>query len=91
MLILVRGRDAAAEGDGAAGDAAESGTGPLLPGERLLQLVWDAMVLLYGKEDLLNIRNVERFKREIKVRFVGGCCGVFTRSHAQTRWCLVFV
>ncbi|GFN98616.1 fuzzy-like protein [Plakobranchus ocellatus] len=61
VLILVHGRDACAEGEGP-GEG-----GALLPGGRLLDLVWDAMVLLYGKEDLLNIRNVERFKREIKI------------------------
>ncbi|GFR89540.1 protein fuzzy homolog [Elysia marginata] len=82
VLILVHGRDAAAEGDGGGGgggggSSADSADGEgqyggqLLPGERLLQLVWDSMVLLYGKEDLVNIRNVERFKKEIKVRVVG--------------------
>ncbi|XP_012944707.1 protein fuzzy homolog [Aplysia californica] len=35
--------------------------------ERLLDRTWAAMVLLYGLEELRQIRNVERFKREIKV------------------------
>ena len=34
----------------------------------LLDLVFHSMVLLYGEDDLLKIKNVERFKREIKVR-----------------------
>ncbi|KAK3581473.1 hypothetical protein CHS0354_031799 [Potamilus streckersoni] len=33
----------------------------------LLSQVCDAMVLLYGLEDLANIKNIERFKREIKI------------------------
>ena len=33
----------------------------------ILTLVFDAMVLLCGQEDLVNIKNVERFKKEIKV------------------------
>ena len=33
----------------------------------LLDLVFQAMVLVYGLEDTTNIKNIERFKREIKV------------------------
>ena len=33
----------------------------------LLDLIFNAMVLLYGLEDATNIKHVERFKREIKV------------------------
>jgi hypothetical protein len=32
-----------------------------------LDLIFDALVFLYGLEDLMNIQNVEKFKREIKV------------------------
>ena len=35
---------------------------------RLLENVWNAMLLLFGQEELTNIKNLERFKREIKVR-----------------------
>lgn len=34
---------------------------------RLLDYVFQSMVLLYGLDDLTNIKNIERFKREIKV------------------------
>ena len=34
---------------------------------RLLDLVFHAMVMVYGLDDIINIKNVERFKREIKV------------------------
>ncbi|CAH1785473.1 unnamed protein product [Owenia fusiformis] len=34
-----------------------------------MELLFQAMVLLYGLEDLMNIKNNERFKREIKVCF----------------------
>ena len=33
----------------------------------ILTLVFDAMVLLCGQDELVNIKNVERFKKEIKV------------------------
>ncbi|KAL8580681.1 hypothetical protein ACOMHN_004723 [Nucella lapillus] len=36
---------------------------------RLLENVWSAMVLLFGQDDLTNIKNLERFKRDVK-------CGV---------------
>ncbi len=32
-----------------------------------LDLLFDALVFLYGLEDLINIQSVEKFKREIKV------------------------
>ena len=35
--------------------------------ERVLDCAFQAMVLLYGQHDLVNIKNLERFKREIKV------------------------
>ena len=38
---------------------------------RLLDYVFQCMVLVYGLEDLTNIKNIERFKKEIKV-----CCSV---------------
>jgi hypothetical protein len=34
---------------------------------KLLDNVIQAMVLVYGLDDLINIKNVERFKKEIKV------------------------
>ncbi|KAK7488783.1 hypothetical protein BaRGS_00019918 [Batillaria attramentaria] len=36
---------------------------------RLLDNVWSAMVLLFGQDELTNIKNLERFKRDIKVCF----------------------
>ncbi|KAK2088942.1 hypothetical protein P7K49_034849 [Saguinus oedipus] len=36
--------------------------------ERLLQMVFGAMVLLVGLEELTNIRNVERLKKDLRVR-----------------------
>nr|KAG5700970.1 hypothetical protein BaRGS_022681 [Batillaria attramentaria] len=33
---------------------------------RLLDNVWSAMVLLFGQDELTNIKNLERFKRDIK-------------------------
>ena len=36
--------------------------------EHLLDYVFQAMVLLYGIDNISNIKNLERFKREIKVR-----------------------
>ena len=33
----------------------------------ILTLVFDAMVLLCGQDELINIKNVERFKKDIKV------------------------
>lgn len=35
---------------------------------RLLENVWSAMVLHCGRDELVNIKNLERFKREVKVR-----------------------
>lgn len=32
-----------------------------------LDLLFDALVLMYGLDDLVNISNVEKFKKEIKV------------------------
>ena len=40
---------------------------------RLLDYIFQCMVLVYGWEDLTNIKNIERFKKEIKV-----CCPKFT-------------
>lgn len=37
--------------------------------ERLLQMVFGAMVLLVGLEELTNIRNVERLKKELKASY----------------------
>ncbi|XP_064601839.1 protein fuzzy homolog isoform X2 [Liolophura sinensis] len=34
---------------------------------QLLNLVFQSMVLVYGQDDLIHIKNVERFKKEIKV------------------------
>lgn len=34
---------------------------------KLLENIFNAMIFLYGLDDLTNIKNVERFKREIKV------------------------
>ena len=36
--------------------------------EHLLHYLFNAMVLLYGQDNLATIKNLERFKREIKVR-----------------------
>ena len=36
-------------------------------GRQMLDGVFDALVLMYGLEDLIKIKNIERFKREIKV------------------------
>lgn len=33
-----------------------------------MNLIFDSLVLLYGLDDLINIKNVEKFKREIRVR-----------------------
>ena len=33
----------------------------------LLDYIFHSMVLVYGLDDLMNIKNVERFKRDIKV------------------------
>ena len=33
----------------------------------ILTLVFDAMVLLCGQDELISIKNVERFKKDIKV------------------------
>ena len=33
----------------------------------ILTLAFDAMVLLCGQDELVNIKNIERFKKEIKV------------------------
>ncbi|KAI8783837.1 protein fuzzy, partial [Biomphalaria glabrata] len=51
VLIAVMGRDGAS-------DDAHMG--------KLLDNVFHAMVLLYGLDDLVNIKNVERFKKEIR-------------------------
>ncbi|CAF1119544.1 unnamed protein product [Brachionus calyciflorus] len=36
---------------------------------RKLDILFDALVLMYGLEDLINISNVEKFKKEIKIAF----------------------
>ncbi|CAG5130730.1 unnamed protein product, partial [Candidula unifasciata] len=51
VLISVTSRDSAAD--------------DVLAG-KLLENVFDAMILLYGLDELTNIKNVERFKKEIK-------------------------
>ncbi|KAH9500532.1 hypothetical protein Btru_072190 [Bulinus truncatus] len=53
VLIAVMGRDGASD---------DSHMG------KLLENVFSAMVLLYGLDDLVNIKNVERFKKEIRKR-----------------------
>ena len=35
-----------------------------------LDLLFDAMVFMYGLDDLINISNVEKFKKEIRVSLV---------------------
>lgn len=51
---------------------------------RLMETVWDAMVLCVGWDDLANIANVERVKRQLKVRATLGAaprmCGFVARS-----------
>lgn len=37
--------------------------------QRLLEYVFQAMVLVYGKDELVSIKNVDRFKKEIKVSY----------------------
>lgn len=34
----------------------------------VLEMVYDSMVLLLGLDDLISFKNVERFKRDIRVR-----------------------
>ena len=41
---------------------------------RLLDYIFQAMVLVYGLDELINIKNIERFKREIKVNIVLNSC-----------------
>ncbi|XP_063109219.1 protein fuzzy homolog isoform X2 [Cavia porcellus] len=48
--------------------SSEEGTSELRL-ERLLQMVFGAMVLLVGLEELTNIRNVERLKKELKASY----------------------
>ena len=36
---------------------------------RKLDLLFDALVFMYGLEDLLNIQNVEKFKLDIKIAY----------------------
>lgn len=36
--------------------------------EELLDIAYDGMVMLFGLDDLISIKNVERFKRDIRVR-----------------------
>ena len=35
--------------------------------EELLDTAYDGMVMLFGLDDLISIKNVERFKRDIRV------------------------
>ena len=47
---------------------------PILPvDERVyfdkIDILFNAMVLMYGLDDLINITNVEKFKKEIKVNY----------------------
>lgn len=49
--------------------SSEEGTSELRL-ERLLQMIFGAMVLLVGLEELTNIRNVERLKKELRVRLL---------------------
>ena len=44
---------------------------------KLLDNIFQAMVLLYGFDEVTNIKNVERFKREIKVGWWLGFFVVF--------------
>lgn len=37
---------------------------------RLLDYIFQCMVIVYGLEDLTNIKNIERFKKEIKVSVI---------------------
>lgn len=48
--------------------SSEEGTSELRL-ERLLQMVFGAMVLLVGLEELTNIRNVERLKKELRASY----------------------
>jgi len=36
--------------------------------DELLDMIYDGMVMLFGQDDLMTIKNVERFKRDIRVR-----------------------
>ncbi len=35
-----------------------------------IDLLFDALVLMYGLDDLIKINNVEKFKKEIRVNFI---------------------
>ncbi|KAM9322236.1 protein fuzzy homolog [Pholidichthys leucotaenia] len=60
MLIAVSGG-----GQGAVG----SSRGELVRLERLLENVWGCMVLVLGQDELVNVKNVERLKRDLRSCF----------------------
>ncbi|KAF6031168.1 FUZ [Bugula neritina] len=37
--------------------------------DELLDMIYDGMVMLFGQDDLMTIKNVERFKRDIRVSY----------------------
>ncbi|XP_072463375.1 protein fuzzy homolog isoform X1 [Notamacropus eugenii] len=60
--------------------------------ERLLELVFGAMVLLVGLEELTRIRNVERLKKDLRVRGPPGRGGLRAAERGgHPRLCLVLL
>ncbi|XP_061653843.1 protein fuzzy homolog [Phyllopteryx taeniolatus] len=52
-----------------AGQAADSSKGERLHLQRLLENVWSCMVMVLGQDELVNARNVERLKRDLRSCF----------------------
>lgn len=50
--------------------------------DNLLEMAFDAMVMLLGQDDLIAIKNVERFKRDIRVS-----CKYYFYDDIACFWC----
>ncbi|KAM3866412.1 protein fuzzy homolog [Diretmus argenteus] len=66
MLIAVNGGQRAAGQEGGGGGSSKQEEVHL---RRLLENVWNCMVLVLGQDELANVRNVERLKRDLRSCF----------------------
>ncbi|XP_030015737.1 protein fuzzy homolog [Sphaeramia orbicularis] len=65
MLIAVSGGHHSGAGHGGSGSSKEEEVRL----QRLLENVWNCMVLVLGQDELVNVRNVERLKRDLRSCF----------------------
>ncbi|XP_019715206.1 protein fuzzy homolog [Hippocampus comes] len=69
MLIAVNASQQAGQGVESSGQGVESSKGERLHLQRLLENVWNCMVMVLGQDELVNAKNLERLKRDLRSCF----------------------